>query len=110
MNNHLHDLVSIIVPVFNAEKFIKRSIDSILAQTYKHFEIILVDDDSPDMCPQICDRYAAEFSNIFTIHLKDTQAGVSDARNAGLSQANGKYVAFIDSDDLWKKNKLKIVK
>lgn len=99
MSDNAHDLISIIVPVFKAEQYLKRCIDSILAQTYTHYEIILVDDDSPDRCPQICDRYAAEYSNMFAIHLKDTKAGVSDARNAGLSQTNGKYVAFIDSDD-----------
>lgn len=98
MNSSEH-LVSIIVPVYKVEKYLARCIDSILSQIYKNYEIILVDDGSPDNCPQICDDYANRYNNIFVIHLKNTGAGVSDARNAGIEFATGKYITFIDSDD-----------
>lgn len=82
-------MVSVIVPIYNVEKYLKRCIDSILNQTYKNLEIILVDDGSPDKCPQICDEYAKEDDRIIVIHNKN--GGVSSARNAGLDIAKGKY-------------------
>ena len=82
-------MVSVIVPIYNVEKYLKRCIDSILNQTYKNLEIILVDDGSPDKCPQICDEYAKVDDRIIVIHNKN--GGVSSARNAGLDIAKGKY-------------------
>lgn len=82
-------MVSIIVPIYNVEKYLKRCIDSILNQTYKNLEIILVDDGSPDKCPEICDEYAKKDDRIIVIHNKN--GGVSSARNAGLDIAKGKY-------------------
>lgn len=90
-------LVSIIVPVYKVETELGRCIQSILCQTYKNLEIILVDDGSPDNCPELCDRYAKIDSRIRVIHKKN--GGLSDARNAGLDIAKGKFLSFIDSDD-----------
>ena len=89
--------VSIIVPVYKVEKYIKRCLDSIINQTYKNLEIILVDDGSPDNCPQICDEYALKDIRIKVIH-KDN-GGLSDARNVGIDIASGEYIMFVDSDD-----------
>jgi glycosyltransferase involved in cell wall biosynthesis len=89
--------LSIIVPVYNAEPYLRRCIDSILAQTFTDFELILVDDGSPDNCPAICDEYAEKDPRIVVIH-KDN-GGISDARNAGLDIAKGDYIGFVDSDD-----------
>ena len=82
-------MVSVIVPIYNVEKYLKRCIDSILNQTYKNLEIILVDDGSPDKCPQICDEYAKVDDRIIVIH--NNNGGVSSARNASLDIAKGKY-------------------
>ncbi len=90
-------LISIIVPVYNVEQYIQRCLNSIINQTYKNLEIILVDDGSPDQCPQICDDYAAKDSRIMVIHKKN--GGLSDARNAGLDICKGKFISFVDSDD-----------
>lgn len=89
--------ISIIVPVYNVEKYLKRCVDSILAQTYKNFELILVDDGSPDDCPAMCDEFEKQDSRIVVIHKKN--GGVSSARNLGMKKAEGKYITFIDSDD-----------
>ena len=91
-------IVSIIVPVYNAEGFISRGIDSILAQSFKDFELILVDDGSKDGSGAICDEYAARDNRVRVIHQQN--AGVSAARNAGLMTAQGEWVTFVDSDDL----------
>ncbi|HOV37303.1 MAG TPA: glycosyltransferase family 2 protein [Spirochaetales bacterium] len=93
--------VSIIVPVYNVEKYIHRCVDSILAQTFTDFECILIDDGSPDNCPAICDEYAQKDSRVKVIHQKN--AGVSAARNVGLEAATGKWIGFVDSDD-WIEN------
>ena len=90
-------LISVIVPVYKVEEYLPRCIDSILAQTYKNLEIILVDDGSPDKCPAICDEYAKKDSRIKVIHKKN--GGLSDARNAGLDLCSGEKICFIDSDD-----------
>ncbi|MCR4614120.1 MAG: glycosyltransferase [Bacteroidaceae bacterium] len=88
---------SIILPIYNVEKYLSACIDSILAQTYSDYEIILVDDGSTDTSPQICDQYAGQHSCIHVIHKHN--GGLSDARNVGLNSARGEYVFFIDSDD-----------
>lgn len=96
--------VSIIVPVYKVEKYLKRCVDSILSQTYADFELILVDDGSPDNCPMMCDEYSRINKRIFVIHKEN--GGLSSARNAGLDIAKGKYVLFVDSDDYIKPNLL----
>lgn len=90
-------LISIIVPVYKVEKYLKQCVESILAQTYRNFELILVDDGSPDTCPVLCDEYAKVDPRIIVIH--KTNGGLSDARNAGLDVAHGEYIGFVDSDD-----------
>lgn len=89
--------LSIIVPVYKVENYLPRCIESILAQTFTDFELILIDDGSPDRCGEICDEYAAKDSRIVVIHQKNQ--GVSAARNAGLDAARGTYLGFVDSDD-----------
>lgn len=89
--------LSIIVPVYKVEPYLHRCVDSILAQTFTDFELILVDDGSPDNCGAICDEYAAKDSRIIVIHKEN--GGLSDARNAGLDIAKGEYIGFVDSDD-----------
>ena len=89
--------LSIIVPVYKVEKYLPRCIDSILAQTFGDFELILIDDGSPDGCGRICDEYARKDKRIVVIHQKNM--GVSAARNAGLDIAHGRYIGFVDSDD-----------
>lgn len=91
------DLISVIVPVYKVEDYLDRCIQSIVDQTYTNLEIILVDDGSPDRCPQMCDEWAKRDSRICVIHKEN--GGLSDARNAGMSAATGEYVAFVDSDD-----------
>ena len=90
-------LVSVIVPVYNVEEYLKECIDSIVGQTYRHLEIILVDDGSSDQCGKICDEYSMIDNRIRVIH--QPNRGLSAARNAGLEVARGEYVSFIDSDD-----------
>ena len=89
--------VSIIIPVYKVEKFLTRCLDSVLGQTLKEIEVILVDDGSPDNCGRICDEYAAKDKRVIVIHKKN--AGVSAARNSGLEVASGEFVGFVDSDD-----------
>ena len=97
-------VISIIVPVYNVEKYLHRCIDSILAQTFPDFECILIDDGSPDNCPAICDEYAEKDGRIIVIHQKN--AGVSAARNTGLDKASGEWIGFVDSDDWLEPNAL----
>ena len=89
--------LTIIVPIYNVEKYLCRCIDSILAQTFADFELILVNDASPDNCGEICNQYAEKDTRIKIIHKPN--GGVSSARNAGLDVAKGDYIAFVDSDD-----------
>lgn len=89
--------ISVIVPVYKVEEYLDRCINSILNQTFKKFELILVDDGSPDKCGLICDKYAQKDSRIKVIH-KDNE-GLSAARNSGIEIAKGEYIAFVDSDD-----------
>lgn len=90
-------LISIVVPVYKVEAYLDRCVQSIVDQTYRNLEIILVDDGSPDNCPAICDAWAAKDSRIKVIHKEN--GGLSDARNAGMAVATGSYMGFIDSDD-----------
>lgn len=89
--------ISIIVPVYNAEEWLDRCINSILDQNYNSYEVILVDDGSTDSSPLICDRYSSAYTRFRTVH--KSNGGVSSARNAGLDIADGEYVMFVDSDD-----------
>ena len=98
-------MVSVIIPIYKVEKYLRKCIDSVLNQTYQDFEIILVDDCSPDNCPEICDEYAKKDSRIMVIHKEN--GGLSSARNAGIKVARGEYLAFVDSDDTIKENFLK---
>ena len=89
--------ISVIVPVYKVEPYIRQCVDSILNQTYTDFELILVDDGSPDQCPFICDEYAREDKRVVVIHKEN--GGLSSARNAGLDIAKGEFYFFVDSDD-----------
>ena len=93
----MDELVSVVLPIYNVEKYLAFCIDSVIEQTYQNIEIILVDDGSTDTCPQICDQYKEKDNRIKVIHKKN--GGLSDARNEGLKNAKGKYICFIDSDD-----------
>lgn len=93
----MNELITIIVPVYKVEPYIYRCVDSIINQTYKNLEIILVDDGSPDNCGSICDEYAKQDNRIKVIHKKN--GGLSDARNVGIDIACGDYLGFVDSDD-----------
>ena len=84
---------SIIIPIYKVEVYLHQCVDSVLAQSYKNIEVILVDDGSPDSCPRICDEYAAKDERIKVIHKPN--GGLSDARNSGLKIANGDYVTLI---------------
>lgn len=93
----MEPLISVIVPIYNVEKYLDQCIESIVNQTYRNLEIILVDDGSPDNCPEKCEQWAQKDSRIKIIHKEN--AGLGFARNSGLDIAQGKYVVFIDSDD-----------
>lgn len=93
---------SIIIPCFKVEQYLCKCIDSVLSQTFTDFEVILVDDGSPDNTPSICDEYSRASDKVVVIH--KTNGGLSDARNAGLDIAQGDYVMFLDSDDWWDDN------
>lgn len=92
-------MVSIIVPVYNAEKYLSRCVDSILSQTMKDFELLLIDDGSQDESGRICDEYSEKDARVRVFHKPN--GGVSSARNLGIDHAKGKYIIFIDSDDYW---------
>lgn len=91
-------LISVIVPVYKVEAYLGPCVESVIAQTYRNLEIILIDDGSPDRCPEMCDAWAQKDSRIKVIHKEN--GGVSLARNVGLDAATGDYVMFVDSDDL----------
>ena len=94
----MDDLISVIIPVFKVEDYIDECIISVINQSYKHIEIILVDDGSPDKCPELCDLWATKDNRIKVVH--KCNGGLSSARNAGLDIALGKYIGFVDSDDI----------
>lgn len=104
MNN---PLISIIVPIYKVEEYLEECVQSLLKQTYQNLEIILVDDGSPDNCPQMCDNYAQKDKRIKVIHKKN--GGLSSARNAGLDIAKGEYIGFVDSDDFISENAIEIL-
>ena len=89
---------SVVMPVYNVEKYLRNSIQSILNQTISDYELIFVDDGSPDNCPKICDEYAAQYPQVRVVHQKNV--GLSSARNAGFAIAKGEFVYFPDSDDI----------
>ena len=101
------ELVSIIVPIYNTEEYIDKCVESIINQTYKEIEIILIDDGSTDNSPILCDKWEEKDKRIHVIHLKN--GGVSRARNIGLKNANGKYISFIDSDDYVESNFIEVM-
>ena len=92
-------VISVIVPVYKVEPYLHQCLDSVLAQSFTDFELILIDDGSPDNCGAICDEYAARDSRIYVIHQEN--AGQGKARNVGMDRASGKYLIFLDSDDYW---------
>lgn len=101
------ELISVIVPIYNVEKYIRKCIDSIIKQEYKNLEIILVDDGSPDKCGEICDEYAKIDERIKVVH--KANGGLSDARNVGIKCSNGEYIGFVDSDDYIEKDMYKVL-
>ena len=96
-NKEKAPLISIVIPIYNVEKYLSACIDSVLAQTYTNLEVILVDDGSTDYCGAICDRYGEKDSRIIVIHQKNK--GLSGARNSAIDVAKGQYIGFVDSDD-----------
>lgn len=103
----MEDLISIIIPVYNAEPFLQRCMESIKMQTYQHFEVLFIDDGSADLSGQICDGYAKTDHRVRVVHQRNQ--GVSMARNRGLAEAGGQYIAFIDADDYIKSDYLEVL-
>lgn len=99
--------ISIIVPIYNVESYLRQCLDSILAQTFTNFELILIDDGSPDNCGSICDEYAGIDQRIRVIH--KINGGVSSARNIGIELAKGEYIAFVDPDDVIERNMYEVL-
>ena len=100
-------LISVVVPIYKVERYLSACVDSIVNQTYSNLEIILVDDGSPDKCPEICDEYAKQDNRIRVIHQEN--GGLSAARNAGIDIASGDFLTFIDSDDFVAKNYVELL-
>lgn len=99
--------LSVIIPIYKVEDYLDRCVMSVLNQDYRDLEVILVDDGSPDRCPQICDEFARKDARVRVFHKKN--GGLSSARNKGIEEAKGKYLAFLDSDDQWADGRLKEV-
>ncbi|MGN1277739.1 MAG: glycosyltransferase family 2 protein [Floccifex sp.] len=97
MLNENKPLISIVIPIYKVENYIRRCVDSVIGQSYKEIEVWLVDDGSPDECGKICDMYAATDDRIHVIH--KCNGGLSDARNAAIPKCSGEYITFVDSDD-----------
>ena len=91
--------VSIIMPVYNSEKYLSKAVESVLAQDFQDFELIMVDDGSPDNSGAVCDSYAEKDARVKVIHKKN--GGICSARNAGIDAARGEYIGFCDNDDLY---------
>lgn len=100
-------LISVVIPVYNVERYLRQCVDSVLAQTVKDIEIVLVDDESPDGCPAICDAYASSQSRIKVVHKRN--GGLGMARNSGIERASGRYIFFLDSDDYLPPDALEIL-
>lgn len=98
MSQSIRPLVSVIVPVYNAERYLRYCVESILGQSHENLEVILVDDGSTDSSPEVCDSYAARDSRVRVIH--QSNGGIAAAQNAGLDAARGEYIAFSDNDDI----------
>lgn len=92
--------ISVIIPIYNVGFYLQECVNSVIKQTYKNLEIILVDDGSTDECPNICDTYAKQYSNVIVVHKQN--GGLSDARNVGILNSTGDYLLFLDADDFWK--------
>lgn len=103
----MEKLISVVVPIYNVEQYLRRCIDSILNQTYRNLEIILVDDGGRDNCGLICDEYKEKDTRVKVIHKQN--GGLSDARNKGIDLATGKYIAFVDSDDFIAPNFIEVL-
>lgn len=103
----MEDLISVIVPVYNVDKYLRKCVDSILGQTYRNIEIILIDDGSKDQSGKICDEYKKIDDRVIVIHQKNS--GVSSARNKGIKLSKGKWITFVDSDDWIEKDFCKIM-
>lgn len=101
------ELVSVIIPVYKVEKYLRECLDSVICQTYADLQIILVDDGSPDSCGEICDEYAHIDNRITVLHCEN--GGLSAARNRGLKIAQGEYIYFVDSDDYLEKNAIEVL-
>ena len=99
MEDNMHTVLSVIIPIYKVEQYLRKCIESILTQDYKDVEVILVDDGSPDSSAAICDEYACKYANIKVIH--KCNGGLSDARNTGIQAASGEYITFLDGDDYW---------
>lgn len=106
-NQNCEPLISVVVPIYNVQAYLKECVDSILNQTYGNLEVILVDDESSDSCGKICDEYKLFDRRVKVIHKKN--GGLSDARNAGIKIAKGDYITFVDSDDYIAENLLSIL-
>lgn len=107
MQQSRQPLVSIIVPVYNAEQYLRYCVDSILNQSYRNLEIILIDDGATDDSPRICDEYAAQDSRVTVIH--QPNGGIAKAQNAGLDAAHGEYIAFADNDDILDRRNIELL-
>ena len=92
--------ISVIIPIYNVGFYLQECVNSVIKQTYKNLEIILFDDGSTDECPNICDTYAKQYSNVKVVHKQN--GGLSDARNVGILNSTGDYLLFLDADDFWK--------
>ena len=103
----MKELITVIIPIYQVEKYLENCVNSVLQQTYENLEIILVDDGSIDRCPQICDKFAEKDKRVRVIH--KINGGLSDARNAGLDICKGQYITFIDSDDYVSQNYIELL-